>query len=86
MALSQDDVKRREDYEIQVIIGANQRSLKAEDRVLRLHLDCKSLRRGPGQDIMATCNNPKCRHVNNISANRSTFCIECGMLLTDRHY
>jgi len=84
--MTPDELKRREDYQIDVIIGANQRSIKAEDRALRLHLDCKALKRGPGHDIMATCDNPKCRHDNNITKNRSTFCIECGTLLTDRHY
>ena len=81
-----DESRKREDYQIDVIIGANQRSLKAEDRALRLHLDCGSLKRGNGHDILSLCDNPKCRHDNNITKNRSIYCGQCGSLLTDRHY
>ena len=77
--------RQREDWEIAVIIGAKDRELKRENKALKLHADCGSLKRGEGHDILSTCNNPKCRSVNNITKNRSVFCSECGMFLTDRH-
>jgi len=75
--------RQREDYEIDVIIGAKHRELKREEKALRFHVDNRSLK---NQDILSTCNNPKCRHDNNITKNRSVFCVECGTFLTDRHY
>ena len=74
--------RQREDYEVSVIIGASDRMLRKEDRSLGKRVNMRVVK-GP---IFSTCNNPKCRTVNNLTKNKSTFCSECGTLLTDRHY
>ena len=84
--MTPDEIDRqREDYEIAVIIGAKDSQLKKENKALKLHASCGALKRGWEHDIMSKCNNPKCHHINNISKNRSVFCQECGMFLTNRH-
>lgn len=70
----------KEDYEVSVIIGANQMALEKEDRCLKRSIELEKL----GQDIWSSCN--KCDMENNITLNKSTFCQRCGTLLTDRHY
>lgn len=72
--------RMREDYEVSVIIGANDRMLRKEERSLGKRIDMRVVK-GP---IYSTCN--RCHHENNMTANKSTFCSECGTLLTDRHY
>lgn len=70
----------KEDYEIGVIIGVSDRMMRSEDNSFKRSVELGRINR----DVLSTCN--KCQHENNMTLNKSTFCTECGSLLTDRHY
>ena len=72
--------RQREDYEISVIIGTNDRIERSEDNSFKRSVELERVRR----DVMSSCD--KCQHENNMTKCKSTFCTECGTLLTDRHY
>ncbi len=70
----------KEEHEIDVIIGTNDRMLRSEDNSFKRSIELERVRRV----VWSTCD--KCQHENNMTLNKSTFCSKCGTLLTDRHY
>ncbi len=72
--------RQREEMEISVIIGTNNRMERSEENSFKRSVELGKVR----GVVYSTCN--QCQHENNMTLNKSTFCSQCGTLLTDRHY
>ena len=74
--------RQKENHEISVILGTSDRMMDKENNSLRRSIELGKM----NNTVKGTCNNPRCNHVNDLTKNKSVYCTECGMLITNRYY
>ena len=77
--MSESEDQEYEQVDLGLLLTADS-ELEREERCFRKSVNFGKIDR----DIMSECRH--CHTVNNMTENKSTFCEDCGSLLTDRHF